>query len=383
MSSFWRASLGVALGVSLALVMIGWRAHREVPPQRSFVADDVGPLREIMMHYVPEQESSFAPAYRDFLRTLPEKTRVVFVVRRGDRAKLESFLARVDASPVLARSRVVELDVPMGIWSKDRALVLAPTREDAQQILLVPPKPAHGESSRPDDWNIIPALAASLPSSFTARTLPIAFDAGDFAISGGRVLFDVNLFARNRARGFRSPAELKGKVAALLGREVVMLGAEVGDVPRHHMSMYMAPVGDDVVLVGDPRAGERIVGEDYAPGDVSAESARPLRADFSAETIRRFERAASDLSAAGFRVVRIPTVPFDDKTYFAFTNGIYETRDGVRTAWVPQFDVPVLDDAAREVYEHLGFHVVPVSVRAIYTQHGTIGCLVNVVSRGE
>jgi len=44
--------------------------------------------------------------------------------------------------------------------------------------------------------------------------------------------------------------------------------------------------------------------------------------------------------------------------------------------------VPALDAAAREVYEGLGFHVVPVSVRAIYTQHGTIGCMVNVVARG-
>jgi hypothetical protein len=45
--------------------------------------------------------------------------------------------------------------------------------------------------------------------------------------------------------------------------------------------------------------------------------------------------------------------------------------------------VPALDQAAREVYERLGWTVIPVSVRDVYTQHGTIGCLVNVLSRGE
>jgi hypothetical protein len=82
-------------------------------------------------------------------------------------------------------------------------------------------------------------------------------------------------------------------------------------------------------------------------------------------------------------VVRIPTVPFDDKTYFAYTNGVYETRGGRRFAWVPSFGVPAIDDAARAVYEGLGWSVVPVSVRSLYAQHGTIGCVVNVLARGE
>ncbi len=107
----------------------------------------------------------------------------------------------------------------------------------------------------------------------------------------------------------------------------------------------------------------------------------PLRADFSPETVARFDRAAADLTNAGFRVVRIPTVPFDDKTYFAYTNGVYETRGDRRTAWVPSFGVPRWIRRHAAVYEQLGWSVVPVAVRDVYTQHGTIGCLVNVLSR--
>jgi hypothetical protein len=153
----------------------------------------------------------------------------------------------------------------------------------------------------------------------------------------------------------------------------------------------MAPLGD-VMLVGDPKAAIPILGADYVPGEASADTGDPLRADFSDMMVGRFERAAKDLAAAGYRVVRIPHVAFDDKTYFAYTNGVYETRGGKKIAWVPQYadeSVPdaakmaKLDAMARKVYEDLGWTVKPVRVRAAYPYHGTIGCLANVLARGK
>jgi hypothetical protein len=275
---------------------------------------------------------------------------------------------------------VVEVATPLGIWSKDRALVLAPSTGTRAE-LVIPPRTRAGEGSRPGDWDIVPAIAAAAPDAFEVRQLPIAFDGGDFAVTRSRMLFDVNLFTRNRGRGFRSPEELRDRVKALVGRDVLMLGAAPGDVPRHHMSMYMALLDGGIALVGDPEAGARLVGERYVPGERSPETNELLRADFTPETKARFERAAVDLAAAGFRVVRIPTVPFDDRTYFAYTNGVYETRAGRQVAWVPSFGVPAIDRAAHAVYERLGWSVIPVSVRALYRHHGTIGCVVNVVAR--
>ena len=383
---------GVALGLVVAVAFLLRSGHRaaerpavHAPPAALSgvaVADDAGPLREVLMHYVPELEASFRPAYRDFLLSLAPETRVMLVVRRQDRARLDAFLGGLDGSGELARRvRVVEIGRPLGIWSKDRALVLGGAAGGKIE-LVVPPRTRPGEGSRPSDWDIVPAVAAALPDELEVRQLPIAFDAGDFAITKTRVLFDANLFARNRARGFRSAEELRGTVKTLLGRDVLMLGSEPGDVPRHHMSMYMALLDGGVALVGDPEAGARLVGRDYSPGESSPETNEPLHADFSPATKARFERAASDLAAAGFRVVRIPTVPFDDKTYFAYTNGVYETRAGRRVAWMPSFGEPAIDHAARDVYERLGWSVVPVDVRGLYAHHGTIGCVVNVLSRG-
>lgn len=387
------AAMGIVLGLAAAcgVLAVHARCTKSVtvrpPPltaQGSIVGDDRGPLQEVLMHYVPELEGLFADAYRDFLGTLPSETHLIMVMRNGTRERFESFARRIDPSgALLARTRVLEIDVPLGLWSKDRALVLSPSAENAaaKTKLLVPPRPRPGESSRAADWDIVPAVAAQLPK-FEMKQLPLAFDAGDFAVSGPRIVFDANLFARNRSRGYRSAEELRSRLTSLVSRDAVMLGREPGDVPRHHMSMYMALLGNGMALVGDPQAGARIVGRDYVPGEGSAETGAPLRADFSDETTSRFERAATDLTAAGFRVTRIPTVAFDDKTYFAYTNGIYETRAGTNVAWVPQFGERALDDAARAVYEQLGFRVIPVFVRALYTQHGTIGCLVNVLARG-
>ena len=387
-------ALGILLGLVFSALFVLAAGHRRVAPAHvtappkavlvgRAVADDDGPLREIVMHYVAELEPTFRAAYHDFLTTLPSETRVLFVVRRQDRARLDAFLRPLGRTE---RTRVVEVSTPLGIWSKDRALVLSPRggATGAVTELVTPPRArAAWEGSRPGDWDVVPAMAAALPYQLTVKQVPISFDAGDFAVTSERLLFDVNLFTRNRARGFRSAAELRDRLRSILGRDVVMLGAEPGDVPRHHMSMYMALLAGGVALVGDPEAGARLVGDRFVAEQASPETGRALDADFSRETIARFDRAASDLAAAGLRVVRIPTVPFDDKTYFAYTNGVYETRGGRKTAWVPRFGVKAIDEAASAVYERLGWRVIPVSVHDVYPQHGTIGCLVNVLSRGD
>jgi hypothetical protein len=149
--------------------------------------------------------------------------------------------------------------------------------------------------------------------------------------------------------------------------------------------MYMTPLGNrggrDVVLVGDPRLSRDIVGEGFMPGEIDPDTARPLRADFSATMLARHDRAAAALAEAGFSVVRIPTVPFLDKTYMAYTNGVFGTWGARRIAWVPSYEIPGLDRRAHAVYEELGWEVRPVRVRSVYAYHGTIGCLVNVIGR--
>jgi hypothetical protein len=397
-----KALLAFTLGVGGVLLGISLQAHHVAsadagpPPRVQIVQDNASALREVLVHYVPSQEDDYRLTYRDFLGTLDSNVRVVTVVQSGQRPDADRFFSAI--APNMNR-RTIEVSVPLSIWSKDRALIVAdsnaPIVADGHSAasplttFLIPPKPKPGESGRPMDWDIVPAVAAAAPAEFQTKEIPIAFDAGDFTIAGKRVLFDANLWERNRARGYPSAAVFKARMSSLVGRDVVMLGANGGDVPRHHMSMYMAALDDRTMLVGDPAWGSKLVGPGFQPGEKNAATGDLFIADESAETQARFDRAAHDLELAGYKVVRIPTIAFDDKTYFAYTNGIYETRDGKKVAWVPAFaegDDPLvadLDTAARTVYQSLGYEVRPVTVRRLYPSHGTIGCVVNVLSRGN
>jgi hypothetical protein len=352
--------------------------------------EDSGALSEVLVHYVPPLEPLVADAYADFLGTLDPSTRIVAVVPRPDvdaggevpRDRLQQLLGRIDPSGALSRrTRVVEVQGPISVWSKDRALVMAPEPGAPRTGLVIPAPPDARWKERANDWRTLAQVAEAMPDRFYVRQLPLEFDAGDFDVAGGRVLVDENLVTKNRARGVSDVGDLRKLLEGLLARPVSVLGAADGDVPRHHMSMYMAALDGGVALVGDPRAALPTVGPDWAPGEADPDTGEPLRADFSEAMVARFDRAAAELAAAGWRVVRIPEVPFLDKTYMAYTNGVYETRGDARIAWMPTFDLPELDGRARAVYESLGWTVKPVRARGLYPLHGTIGCLVNVLSR--
>jgi hypothetical protein len=388
------ALAGIALGLALTLVVLRMVPDRELtePAPQSLAGqpllEDDGPLEEVLFHYVPKLEPLLRDPYQDFLGTLHPTTRLVAVVpdESGIQSRLRAFLAQIDSTESLwKRTRVVVVPGPISPWSKDRALVMSPPAGESRSLLLVPEPPALKWRERRNDWRTVQLVASAMPHRYLVHQLPLELDAGDFAVTRRAVLVDVNLVDKNRDRGITSPTELKRLLKAKLGRDVVVLGQRTGDVPRHHMSMYMAPLGRsqgrDVVLVGDLGLARPIVGGDFVPGELSADTGKPLKADFSAEMAARHDRAAQALTAAGFEVVRIPTVAFDDKTYLAYTNGVYATRGGARIAWVPRYGIEPLDELAFATYRKLGWEVRPVSVRKVYPYHGTIGCLVNVLSR--
>ena len=355
------------------------------------LVEDDGALAEVLFQYVASQEEVVAPTYTDFLRALDPSIRLVAVVPRdadagtSDAAPLRAFLATVDPSGSLAaRTRIVETAGPITVWSKDRALVLAAPRTQ----LVVPMRPDPKWRERFNDWATLSAVAQAMPAQYLVNEVPLDYDAGDFAVTGDKIIVDVNLVAKNQKHGLTTAKALSEFLARTFHRAIIVLGDVDGDVPRHHLSMYMTPIGDGAVLVGDPRAGRDLVGPVFTPGEESPDTGEPLVADFSEPTLAKFDRAAKDLTLAGFRVERIPVVPFDDKTYVTYTNGVYETRGGRKIAYVPQYAkgaadaaVAKMDALAADKYRALGWDVRSIRVRDAYRYHGTIGCLCNVLRR--
>jgi hypothetical protein len=386
------AIVGGVIGV-LAAVAVLAASSRWSPQHDSFylpaplLSETEGPLAEVVVHWVPALDATVADAYADFFHALSPDVSVVMVVPEPmvdeDRKRLERRLANIDPTGALrARTRIVHTPGPITTWSRDRALVTERSRTTQRIGLIAPSEPDDSWLERKNDWETVRTLARAQPDRLEAIVAPFDFDAGDFTVANGTVIVDSNLVEKNRHRGVGDAPELRRRLAAYFGMPVAMLGSVPGDTPRHHLAMTMTPLHDRLVMVGDPAWARELVGDAFAPGEKGSETGQPLRADFSAATIARFDRVARDLTAAGFEVVRIPNVPFDDKTYLTYTNGVYETRSGRRIAYVPVYGIPALDDAALVVYERAGWTTRPIRVRAVYRYHGTIGCLVNVVGRG-
>jgi hypothetical protein len=141
--------------------------------------------------------------------------------------------------------------------------------------------------------------------------------------------------------------------------------------------MYMVPLDDHTIAVGDLAAGRALLARDPAG------AAFALDPDEDAYA-RRFDHAAELLAARGFAVVRVPALVLPGGgSYVTYTNALFDRRaDGTRVVYLPTYALPTLDAAGRAFYEARGYEVHPIDVSAIYHLNGSLGCLVNVLARG-
>jgi hypothetical protein len=105
--------------------------------------------------------------------------------------------------------------------------------------------------------------------------------------------------------------------------------------------------------------------------------------DFSAATQHLFDAVAGQCAAAGYRVIRLPTIPAaDGKTYLTYVNVILDRQGGRRIVYLPFYrGAEPMNAAARGIWEGLGYEVRPVDCTDTYRQFGCLHCLVNVLKR--
>jgi hypothetical protein len=139
--------------------------------------------------------------------------------------------------------------------------------------------------------------------------------------------------------------------------------------------MYVTPLGNNAVVVGDPFLGRKIC-------DGLPDGGGSVAIDRDDTKYASFVRVRESLEKAGLRVVRVPLVLTQlDRVYVTYNNSILETRTGEKRIYMPVYGVQALDDAARKVYEAEGWKVLPVPVGKVYRQTGSLRCLVGVIRR--
>lgn len=355
-----RALRGMLAGivVSVLVVMVlGWckggeTEHVLVPESAS------GHLQRIAIHYLPSMDHRVLPVWKQLFATLPEDVEVAVVVEHP--RDFDRFVAKVGASP---RFKQVVLGHSLTTWSRDR---LAAIDNDA---VLAPPRVTVGNGPRAGDWEAPSAIAREIYGSKPAIS-ELVFEGGDLAASPSHVFADANLVTRNLGRRDANRDHLEASLSRTFSQDVIFLGDEPGDVPEHHIMMYMMPLDEHAVLVGDVRLGKALAPDAVADPAIEQHAAR-------------FDRVADELTARGFAVTRIPVVVLPGAgSYVTYTNAVFDRDDQGKVVYLPTYRMPVLDAYATALYAQLGYRVVPIDVSTMYTLNGSLGCLVNVLARG-
>lgn len=361
-STLGRAMLGAFAGVvaSMAIVMFAGLFRREAPRPNLVPEDASGSLQRIAIHYVPAQDAQSMPVWRELFRALPSSVKVEVAVERAE--DFVVFTTAMKASRISTeRFEQVVAGQALTTWSRDRMASLS-----GPAGALSPPRVETISSRRAGDWAAPFAISRQVYGR-GPRIADFVFEGGDLAASRSFVFADANLMGRNLGRGDATRAHLEDALGRTFGQQIVWLGSEPGDVPEHHIMMYMVPLDDHRVLVGDPRLGAALSPETVAD---------PV------DHAMQFDRVAGELAARGFEVTRIPVVVLPGAgSYVTYTNALFDRDAHGPVVYLPTYGIPALDEAAADTYERLGYRVETVDVSSIYRMNGSLGCLVNVMAR--
>lgn len=369
MSSLKQIAAGVAGGVvaSFAIALaVGATGSASGPVDRLVPEDASGHLHRVAIHYVPQMDERALPIWKQLFKTLPADVEIeVAVPAAKDFDHFTDAMAKAGVDH-LERFHVSVVNKPLTTWSRDR---MASLESSDGNGVLAPPRVPTVAGGRTGDWDAPFALARDVYGA-KPKIAEIVFEGGDLAASGHHVFADANLIGRNLGRGDASVDHLTKVLQKTFAQEVVFLGDAMGEVPEHHIMMYMMPLDDTHALVGDVREGMKL-----ANGAVPADPEVDLMA-------ARFDRVAAILESKGFEVTRIPVVVLPGKgSYVTYTNALFDTDANGKVVYLPTYEVPALDQEATRIYEGLGYRVVPIDVSTIYTLNGSLGCLVNVMAR--
>jgi hypothetical protein len=245
--------------------------------------------------------------------------------------------------------------------------------------LLVSPRGEMGADvwpARRGDQRVGRGLALHLGRGTTSLRSDLFFDGGDFVADRETVFVAPTVLARNLRQTVDSSNELSRQLKALLGHDIVLLK----DAPDHHAGMFMMTAGRRRVVVGDPASGKRL----WDNMDAKRRSTCfPQTPDFSDATRECFESVARACAAAGYRVVRIPTVAgVDSRTYLTYVNVIIDEQRGRPVVYMPAYrGADEMNLAAQEVWEGLGYEVRPIDCSTAMPHGGSLRCLVSVLGR--
>lgn len=373
-----RIILGIGLGFCLAVGFLfgrdGYLFRFGPEATGAILSDCSGAIRSFVVQYTRQAGPIVMRTYQDFLSRMDSDVTVYVVC--PDAVDWKDFCFRL--GKVSCRMVPVITHHPITAWSRDRWIAFSPYGRNTRTTILFPREEnaSTAWSERIGDGRVAEDIAAAEPVQVVARRSDFFFDGGDFDADDNTIFVTPALLERNLQHTVDTRKNFLLALTRLTKRRVLLLDG----APNHHTGMYMMPVGNRTILVGDPglaaellkKSGLNRVMCSTAGGD-----------DFSQSTATRFETVANLCTAAGYRVVRIPVVPGkDSRTYLTYVNAIMDVRGGKRVVYMPSYaHAGPLNKAATETWQSVGYEVRPVDCTLVFPHFGALHCLVNVLQR--
>ncbi|MCB9850361.1 MAG: hypothetical protein H6817_06610 [Phycisphaerales bacterium] len=340
------------------------------------IPDSSGRIAELLLFYDPEMSEELDPLYTDLFCRLGPKTKLRVICPRA--ADGYAFAERWGQA-ALAQERdveVVAVGMPVSIWSRDRCIARQSRSLLRRASYFVPADNSAYTGEKHNDRMVhgLLSLAGLLPGMFSS---PLHLEGGNVVSNRRHVFVGDNVVDENY--DLQRAGTLRTELHRLFGRPYLLVGK--GRVPWCHIDMYLTPIDDRTLLIASPSAGNRLLRAAADEGSLQAE-ALLADVDQTEETISAFDDVAEQMTYRGYDVIRMPALVHRDGDWMVtYNNVLLDQRDKERWAYVPQYNIPQLDDAGLAVYENLGFRTGGVDVSRIYEYGGALRCVANVTER--
>lgn len=330
-----------------------------------------------------------APVWDQLARHTSDQTTLSIAVPAGPSGdEIRKLLTEsIEAKQKLRFLAVAEGQYLLSQWSRDSTLALQ--TPEGGQVLGVPNR-RHWSTANNNPEGVtmdtaVAYLMARTGQSEAARPLPwISLDGGN-VVSNHRTAFvgaDSLRDTENLLKEYGSEQPSVSTLQAVLGKEVVVLPQMT-----FHIDLACTPVGEEVVLVADPAWGRKLL--EAVPVDQRASLGQSMAraAGLEGEELlgrylenpvpaTAFDETAEQLKDLGYQVIRVPYLPAPqrDQPILSYNNVLIEEYADVKQVFLPQYGCPPLDQAARKIYEELGYTVVPVEMAEISRKQGALRC---------
>ncbi len=386
-------------------------------PLSQLLADNQGRIDHLLLHFA---DYDIIPTLYGLLHSLPVDTKITIASPKGPRSRVLRSLLHHWPIKKPQRIAVLPLSQTIDFWIRDDFVVAA------EDKLVLPSR--YGPTQ-------LPASMKRLQQQVKIHGVhsSLRFDGGNVVTSEDHVFIGYNVILENLGENFSDPEALLQYIKHLFGKSVVVVGGPAAPLPHEHIDMFLTPLSGNRLLLGDPRLATHVLkkhksllrktyskvyfNEEHTPlpeaskallfntpdfvsrlqqdhkiereDEVERDEDVTLAALYAKNALvstgKLFDGIAADLRRKGFKnIVRVPILVntgIDNGPFITYNNMLLESKGGRDIAYMPSYNIDVLDKAAQKILSAAGYKVVPIDVQNIAFYNGTLRCITQVLAR--